>query len=474
MSSTQVVEALAGLAAAVDALHAVAFDRLDDDGVLGVLREVETQRRRLPVIDHALITEMEIRSLATKHRQRGTAGLLGDLLHLDPPVARARVRAAQMLGPRVSVTGQPLPPVQPATATAQATGSIDPAHAVVITRVLGALPHSLDPQVVAEAEHSLAAHATRLRPTELATAGERLIAHLDPDGDLSDDTDRARRRALVIGAQGGDGMSPIHGLLDPTTRALLDAALGALARPSTTGPDNSDSDSGGGVPDPRSPAQRRHDALAALCRTLLATGTLPSNRGLPATVVLTMTITQLEAALNAGASTNRGPVPRNPGPVRPAPNPDGALVRTATGTTLTIPDALRLATDAHWVLGLFDSGGQPLYLSRTTRLATPAQRLALTARDHGCTRPGCDIPAAWCEVHHLTSWQHGGPTNITNLALVCPYDHGLITTENYTVHGEPPFFRTPGLIRSGRRNGACLWRSGGSSRPSTATRRSRW
>ncbi len=352
----------------------------------------------------------------------------------DPAAARARLRAAQeVLGPRVSVTGQPLPPVLAATAAAQAAGEIDPAHTVIITRVLHALPHSLDPQVVAAAEHSLATHATQLRPTELATAGERLVAHLDPDGHLTDDTDRARRRGLVIGAQGGDGMSPIHGLLDPTTRALLDAALGALARPSTTGgPVNSDSGAdnstdGAGVPDPRSPAQRRHDALAALCRTLLATSTLPSNRGLPATVILTMTITQLEAALTNTA-------PSAAGPVRPVPNPDGALVRTATGTTLTIPDALRLATTAHWVLGLFDSGGQPLYLSRTTRLATPAQRLALTARDRGCTRPGCDIPAAWCEVHHLTPWQHGGPTDITNLALVCPYDHALITTDGYTVH----------------------------------------
>jgi len=326
MSSTQVVQAVAGLAAAVDALHALAFDRLDDEEVLGVLREVETQRRRSPVIDHALITEMEIRSLAGKRLQRGTAGLLGDLLHLDPPAARARVRAAGVLGPRVSVTGQPLPPVQPATATAQAAGLIDPAHTVVITRVLGALPHSLDPQVVAAAEHSLVTHATQLRPTELATAGEQLVAHLDPDGHLTDHTDQARRRGLVIGAQGGDGMSPVHGLLDPTTRALLDAALGALARPSTPGrPVNSDSGAhstaGAGVPDPRSPSQRRHDALGALCRTLLATSTLPSNRGLPATAILTMSITQLQAAL---ANTTPSARPGS-GPV---PNPDGALVRT--------------------------------------------------------------------------------------------------------------------------------------------------
>ena len=68
----------------------------------------------------------------------------------------------------------------------------------------------------------------------------------------------------------------------------------------------------------------------------------------------------------------------------------------------------------------------------------PAQRLALTARDRGCTRPGCPAPPAWCEVHHLTEWQHGGGTDITNLALVCPYDHHLITDTGYTVRlGDP-------------------------------------
>ena len=233
---------------------------------------------------------------------------------------------------------------------------------MVITRVLGALPHSLDPQVVAEAEHSLATHATQLRPTELATAGERLLAHLDPDGHLSDDTDQARRRGLVIGAQGGDGMSPIHGLLDPTTRALLDAALGALARPSTPGrPVNSDSGAhstaGAGVPDPRSPSQRRHDALGALCRTLLATSTLPSNRGLPATVILTMSITQLQAAL---ANTTPSARPGS-GPV---PNPDG---------TYTIAPGMKNLDEVSGLYRRFTSGSVSVYEVAPSFLAPAVQ-----------------------------------------------------------------------------------------------------
>jgi len=100
---------------------------------------------------------------------------------------------------------------------------------------------------------------------------------------------------------------------------------------------------------------------------------MPSNRGLPATVVINMDIDQLEDV--AGVAT------------------------TATGGTIPIRDAL--ATDAFPVLCLFDTDGQPLHLGRGARLASAAQRLALYARDRGCTRPGCDIPAQWTQVQHL-------------------------------------------------------------------------
>jgi len=38
-------------------------------------------------------------------------------------------------------------------------------------------------------------------------------------------------------------------------------------------------------------------------------------------------------------------------------------------------------------------------------------------------RPGCTVPADWCEVHHVDRWEHGGTTDINKTALVCPHDH---------------------------------------------------
>ncbi|WP_460627504.1 HNH endonuclease signature motif containing protein, partial [Intrasporangium mesophilum] len=66
------------------------------------------------------------------------------------------------------------------------------------------------------------------------------------------------------------------------------------------------------------------------------------------------------------------------------------------------------------------------------RLFTPAQRHALARRDHGCSYPGCTIPAQWTEAHHITHWADGGPTDLTNGALLCGRHHTLVHQRNLT------------------------------------------
>ncbi|MGN5735045.1 HNH endonuclease signature motif containing protein, partial [Arthrobacter psychrochitiniphilus] len=58
----------------------------------------------------------------------------------------------------------------------------------------------------------------------------------------------------------------------------------------------------------------------------------------------------------------------------------------------------------------YSTGQNIINLGRTQRLFTPTQRKALYARDLGCTFPDCTSPATWCEAHHITPWQDGGPT----------------------------------------------------------------
>jgi len=207
--------ALTELTRAVDTLQHESLDSLDDHEMLAVFRDLETQRRRLPTVDHRLIAELECRCTGRKLLSRGTPALLTELLHVDVAEAKARVRAAAVLVPRTALTGEPLDPVYPATAAAQAAGTISEKHARVVAGTIGRLPHSLDEDTVGSAEQTLVNQAQGLRPSELIKVAERLTAYLDPDGQLSDDTDRAARRALNIGRQRADGMSPVTGLLDP-------------------------------------------------------------------------------------------------------------------------------------------------------------------------------------------------------------------------------------------------------------------
>jgi hypothetical protein len=93
-----------------------------------------------------------------------------------------------------------------------------------------------------------------------------------------------------------------------------------------------------------------------------------------------------------------------------------------------------MAAHAHNYLLIFD-GAKPLelYKGRSTRLATPAQRLVLYATELGCTRPGCDAPPYWCQVHHARKdWAKGGRTDIDDLTLACGPDNRLVTDGGWT------------------------------------------
>jgi hypothetical protein len=86
-----------------------------------------------------------------------------------------------------------------------------------------------------------------------------------------------------------------------------------------------------------------------------------------------------------------------------------------------------LACNAQIRRVVLDDHGAVLHLGRAHRLATPAQKAALFARDVGCVMPGCTIPGDLCEIHHVTPWSDDGRTDIDNLVLVCPRHHVEVT-----------------------------------------------
>jgi len=106
---------------------------------------------------------------------------------------------------------------------------------------------------------------------------------------------------VIIGKQEADGMSKISGLLDPEARATLDAVLVKWASPGMCNPDD-ETPCVDGQPseahiqnDQRSPAQRNHDALKAVGRSVLTSGELGQHQGLPCMIIVSTTLQALES-----------------------------------------------------------------------------------------------------------------------------------------------------------------------------------
>ena len=112
-------------------------------------------------------------------------------------------------------------------------------------------------------------------------------------------------------------------------------------------------------------------------------------------------------------------------------------VRTLEGEPVTAEVAALLACDAFFQALVVDRSGQPLWLSRSARLASAAQRKALAVRDGGCVFPTCDMPPSWCDAHHQPGWHHGGTTDIDTMALLCRRHHGTAHSNRWTLRPAP-------------------------------------
>ncbi|QPS34398.1 HNH endonuclease signature motif containing protein [Brevibacterium casei] len=88
------------------------------------------------------------------------------------------------------------------------------------------------------------------------------------------------------------------------------------------------------------------------------------------------------------------------------------------------------------------------------RFANKKQVAVITARDKGCTFPGCDAPPGWCEANHVVPWARGGKTTINNLALACSAHHHLLDRSDWEMlmllDGRPAW-RPPASVDPARR-----------------------
>ena len=116
------------------------------------------------------------------------------------------------------------------------------------------------------------------------------------------------------------------------------------------------------------------------------------------------------------------------------------------GTRVPAGTSQRLACDASRVVMRHNADGRITEVGARTRTIPPALRRALQHRDKGCRFPGCGLPFG--QGHHIRHWAHGGPTKLSNLAMLCRRHHRAVHEEGFEVErradGELCFRRPDG------------------------------
>ena len=291
-------------------------------------------------------------------------------------------------------------------AAGMAAGVVSVEQAQVIVDGLQALPARVGVEVIARAEAHLVDLAKDHNPTELRILARHILDHVAPEiaeaeeaKRLEEEERRAREKARLSLKALGDGTTRISGLLPDEVARRLATYLHAYTSPRKA--DGAISGEEDRIPYPR---QLAH-ALAALLEHL-DPAQLPQHGGTATSVLVTIPLESLVNDLGVGE-------------------------HLAGGEALSATAIRRLACTAKIIPAVLGGKGEILDLGRTRRLFTSPQRKALALRDRRCRGEGCEIPAAWCEAHHLKPWSDGGNTDLADGVLACSHHHHLMHDPRY-------------------------------------------
>ncbi|MEZ5211091.1 DUF222 domain-containing protein [Gordonia sp. (in: high G+C Gram-positive bacteria)] len=380
-------ELVAVIDAAEESLADAPLAALSEDGLLDLLESREQARRKGVGVDAAVFVEISDRGACQRAGYNTMHQLLTQGLRIGEGESRRRRVVAASIGRFTAMTGQRLDPKFPVTAAAVADGAIGETHVWVIEEVMDKIPSSVDPEARVKAEAMLADAARRLSPAGVTMVGNRILAHLDPDGTLADDKDRQRQAKFRLSAQDRQLMSAVQARLTPQLRAEFEVVFVQWAAPGMNNPNDPDSPHGAADQPGLDPAvlaaaaerdtrllgRRQHDALLALLAWANAQFSFAKPDSLRNQIVVT--VTDEDLARHAG------------------------IAWTTTGTRIPVSDLVTIAADAVPYLAVFSKAtGQPLYLGRAHRLASRAQRLAVFARDRAVPRRAVPArsPSAGC------------------------------------------------------------------------------
>ena len=408
------------LLSAIDALRAETLPELPDARIEADFAELQRASELLEAERLRRVAEIDRRRLYARDGHLSTASWLAATHRIAWGSARASVQVARALE------------LMPHTRRGMQDGDVSPAA----VRLLVEARHA-DPGAFGAAEPLLVAAASRHPLGELARVLQAWRDRVEAEHVEDRPDPRSARRRLHASVTFA-GMVRVDGDLDPATGESLLTALGAVldAEARTRGPE-----------DDRTPAQRRADALGAVCRGFLDRGDRPVVAG--ERPHLTLTVGAGVLAGSAGEASGSPDGAADPGRMDLA-----GMAELGHAGPVPAELARQLACDASVMRVVLGARSEPLDVGRRTPVVSPAIRRAVILRDRHCRFPGCDRPQAWCDAHHVTHWADGGRTALDNLLLLCRRHHGLVHRRGgfglAIEDGAPVFRRADGSVLQDR------------------------
>lgn len=374
--------------------------------LLEVLDGLELAGRQVEALSRRALVAAEADGLWATSGARSFAAWYCARTGRQAASARSRVNGARRLRDDL-----------PGTAAALADGRISADHAQVMCRYAVASQATRDQLGEDQCgEAFLLEQATVLDADRFARLVRSWAAATDPDAADRAWREEGDRQAITL-APTLDGYH-VQGWLSHESGQVLAEALDART----------------GVPaadDQRSPAQRRADALIALARLGLDSGTLrPGARIRPHvavhvpydTLVRLVAATAPDGQQAIGAGVDREAMAG----VEPA--------TLADGTPLAPSQLARLACDSSLHRVIFGPEGEILDCGREERLFTAGQTRAIIARDRHCQYPGCHAPPGEGEIHHSLWWyDHNGRTDARHGVLLCWHHHDVVHRRHLSI-----------------------------------------
>ncbi|RZS91328.1 HNH endonuclease [Motilibacter rhizosphaerae] len=305
----------------------------------------------------------------------------------------------------------------PQTAHALVAGEISVRH----VDEMAAGHKRLGAAVMLEAEEMLVPLAKAAAPADVRAGVARVEEAVGADESREEKAQRIHDSRYLLLSTGMDGTVLITGRLDRADGMLVQKAIRAGSQPNPEP---------GQTVDPRTAAQRQADALVEIVQTHL--GSQPGVTSLRLDTTLVVDLPTLRDELKPG---------------------DGHTgISGILGTAFTAEELRYLTCTAdvsvlltatlspHAGLPAQDTQirvapGVPLALGRETRLATRAQQRALWVRDGGCIAPGCRNRRV--QAHHVIHWSDGGPTDLSNMCLLCSRHHHLLHQGGWQLEPDP-------------------------------------